>query len=257
MSVTLKPVARITASTSGARRRRRRPGPAVASGDAGVTSSTLGGWSAGYQPFEGRMRLQPIRYEGSSLSRSSGSWTWLRRWAAADPLHPAQPSGIADSPGTTTRAAVGAAAPRLLRERDSLVESRSPAGYLAVAVGHHPGRRCAGTRSTCSTCLDLRHELDRRGAGADHRDPLARQVDLVIPAGGVEERALELVEPGDVGDLRLGQRAVGGDQHRGAQPTPGRLDPPALPLLVPLGIQDLAAEPQVGVRPPSRAQRRR
>jgi hypothetical protein len=37
--------------------------------------------------------------------------------------------------------------------------------------------------------LDARYDLDGGGARADHRDALAGQVDVVVPAGGVESRA--------------------------------------------------------------------
>ena len=39
--------------------------------------------------------------------------------------------------------------------------------------------------------LDGRHELHRRGAGADDRDPLAGQVKLVIPSRGARSRVAE------------------------------------------------------------------
>ena len=39
--------------------------------------------------------------------------------------------------------------------------------------------------------LDGRHELHRRGAGADDSDPLAGQVKLVIPSRGARSRVAE------------------------------------------------------------------
>ena len=45
--------------------------------------------------------------------------------------------------------------------------------------------------------LDLRHELDRARAGADHGDALAVEVVVVVPGGRVEERALELAQARD------------------------------------------------------------
>ncbi|ALG09089.1 hypothetical protein AOZ06_21145 [Kibdelosporangium phytohabitans] len=44
--------------------------------------------------------------------------------------------------------------------------------------------------------LDLRHEPDRAGPGADHRDEFAGQVVLVVPLGGVESPARKSAIPG-------------------------------------------------------------
>ena len=78
--------------------------------------------------------------------------------------------------------------------------------------------------------LQLGHDLDRRGAGADHGDPLAGEVDVVVPAGGVEELALEVVDAVDVGQPRLGE-AAGADDQRASAVTvarrPVRVRPPS------------------------------
>ncbi len=63
---------------------------------------------------------------------------------------------------------------------------------------------------------DLGHDLDRAGAGADHRHPLAGEVDTVIPLGGMESGASsihEFVVALDVGNRRDVQRASTGDQE--------------------------------------------
>ena len=73
------------------------------------------------------------------------------------------------------------------------------------------------TVSCADVRRDLRHELEGAGAGADHRDALALQVDVVAPARGVERRALEVVEAGDVGQARLVELADGADHRIGAQ----------------------------------------
>jgi hypothetical protein len=83
--------------------------------------------------------------------------------------------------------------------------------------------------------LDARDELDRRRAGADHRDALAGEVVVVVPLGGVERLPLEAVEAWDGGDRRLVQRASSGHEDLGADGGVRGLDPPALPLVVPNG----------------------
>ena len=49
---------------------------------------------------------------------------------------------------------------------------------------------------------DLRDKLDGRGAGADNRDVLAGEIDIMSPAGGMECLAGEAVEACDVGEDR-------------------------------------------------------
>src|SRR6185437_8968124 len=48
---------------------------------------------------------------------------------------------------------------------------------------------------------DLRDELHRAGAVADHRDGLAVEVDVVAPGRGMELRALEAIAAGKIRDL--------------------------------------------------------
>ena len=57
-------------------------------------------------------------------------------------------------------------------------------------------KSCAGPRR------DLRGELHRAGAGADHRDARAVDGRVVVPLRGVERHAREGVEPGDLGEVR-------------------------------------------------------
>ena len=54
---------------------------------------------------------------------------------------------------------------------------------------------------------DDRDELRGAGAGADHGDALAREIDVVIPLGRVKRRPGERVAPVDVGQLRSVQLA--------------------------------------------------
>jgi len=89
--------------------------------------------------------------------------------------------------------------------------------------------------------LDLRHELDRRGAAADRRHPGAVEIVIVVPARGVEDLALEAVEPRYVGDDRLAPGAGGRDQHLRRVLACAGSNPPAPARLVPLGREDVGA----------------
>jgi len=90
--------------------------------------------------------------------------------------------------------------------------------------------------------LDLRHELDRRGAGADHRDALAGEVVLVVPLRGVKGVALEAVQAREVGHVGLLQRAGRGD-HALRHVTPvGGVDQPALTRVIPPRSEHLDTE---------------
>ena len=61
-----------------------------------------------------------------------------------------------------------------------------PARNRRVGTRHHPRRRALEHVQPADLRLDLRDELDRRRARADHRDALAREVVLVVPPRGVE-----------------------------------------------------------------------
>ena len=109
---------------------------------------------------------------------------------------------------------------------------------------HDPRGGALEERQLLDRRLDLRHELDGRGAGADHRDAPAGQVVVVPPTGGVEHRAGELVDPGQVGDGRVAERAGGTDQDPGAVVAAGGAQQPALALVVPPRLVHLVAQPQ-------------
>ena len=65
----------------------------------------------------------------------------------------------------------------------------SPAGTSwVVRHGEHPVRRALEDLEVRDLLGDDRHELGRAAAGADDADPLAGEVDAVVPAGGVERR---------------------------------------------------------------------
>ena len=84
-----------------------------------------------------------------------------------------------------------------------------------VGLGHDVRRRALEDRHRGDPVDDAGHELDRAGAGADDGDPLAGQVDVVAPLGGVEGRPGEGVDARERRDHRVGELADGGDDHVG------------------------------------------
>ena len=76
------------------------------------------------------------------------------------------------------------------------VAEREPLGprVAPVVAGEDVRRRPLVDVEVADRARDLRHDLDRRRAGADHGDPLAGEVDVVVPAGRVEDLALERLD---------------------------------------------------------------
>jgi len=95
--------------------------------------------------------------------------------------------------------------------------------------------------------LDPGHQLNRRGARADHRHTLARELVLVIPSRRMEDGSPEGVDPVDVRQLGVGQAACAGDQELGRQRAGTRVDPPQLLGRVPVRGGHLVAVADVRV----------
>ena len=93
-------------------------------------------------------------------------------------------------PAADSRLAPGSAAARAGRPRERRVE-----------LGQAPDRRALEDGEVLDLGRDRRDHLDGGGAGADHRDALAAQVDVVVPARGVHHRAGEVSRPGMSGGL--------------------------------------------------------
>jgi hypothetical protein len=77
-------------------------------------------------------------------------------------------------------------------------------------VGKHPLRGPLQQRQRTDSISDRRPDLEPAGPGPDHRDVLAREVDVVIPAGSVERRSGEGLHPGKlrhVGPVQLSDGA--------------------------------------------------
>src|SRR5262249_24219366 len=97
---------------------------------------------------------------------------------------------------------------------------------------------------------EFRNRLHRSSAGADDPDPLAAQIDVVVPARSVERIALELLHAGDARQLRRGQDAVGqNDEARAHLVTAIGLDDPASRVLVPARRLNRSVKQAVIVEP--------
>ena len=124
------------------------------------------------------------------------------------------------------------------------VAQRGPLGPRVgpVVAGDHPRGGALVDVEVGGHLLHLGHDLDRRGAGADHRDPPAGQVDGVVPRRGVEQRATEALDALDLREARRGEAAGRRDERPGGDLAGRRTDLPALRGVVPGGVLELGAE---------------
>jgi hypothetical protein len=86
-----------------------------------------------------------------------------------------------------------------------------------VVLGQHVGSAALIHVDVTGDLGDLGHELDGAGPGPDHRDPSARQVDIVVPAGGVPHRPGELLPAGDGGQHGPAELPDGAHDRAGLQ----------------------------------------
>ena len=143
------------------------------------------------------------------------------------------------------RAARGA-----LRGREAAVQARSRALSARSARGKiHGGVRWK--RWSCATRGDLGHELDRRRAGADHRDALAREVVVVVPVAPSGTRSpAKLSSPGISGIAgSLSAPDAGDETWRVNEPPPEVSRRQQRRRLVPRGLEHLVAEADVRAQP--------
>jgi hypothetical protein len=132
-----------------------------------------------------------------------------------------------------------------LRRGEAPVERPLEAGHRPIRVGEDPGRSALQHREVLHLGLDLRNDLDGRRARADDGHPLAAEIVAVVPPGGVEVVAGEVVEAGQRGDRGLAEAAVGADQDIGADGARRRLDDPRPGVLLPGGRNHLAVGAEV------------
>ena len=234
-----KPVARTSTSVA-----RSRPPGAMPRGvmprSRSLTSSTSGRMSVGYQSSVSITRLQPSSSRGVSRRRSAGSEI-ARRICARHRLHAAEQPVVA-------RHAVRAelvegpdrGAVELLQRREALEGALGPLGVGEVHLRDRPARRALVDVDLGGRAGDRGHDLDRAAARPDHGDATAGEVDVMAPAGGVEGRAGEVVEPGQRGDAR----GEAGRRRRSAR----RRELPRAGLQRPAPVRKRAERTSVDVR---------
>ena len=137
-----------------------------------------------------------------------------------------------------------AARSSLLGDRQRRVEALLGGGDAAVELRDDPGGRALKHVDTMRRPGHARDQLDGARAGADDADALAGEIRRVVPLGGVEHLALKRLQPVDIWVRRAAEAAEAADEERRRE---RRLvidqHLPALPLVVPPGAGDLAAEP--------------
>ena len=120
-----------------------------------------------------------------------------------------------------------------------------PPADRVLRLRHDPRRGALEHVQLGDLRLQLGDQLDGGGAGTHHGDPPAGEIGRVVPAGGVEHRAVELGEAGHVGQLRVGDQAGRADQDVGGVPAERGVDQPvALGVVPPCGVH-VGAEPDV------------
>ena len=212
-----------------------------------VTRSTLSRSRAGYQSLEFRIRLQPIRKSGRTLSRSSGLVRRPRRMLASAAFSSAMVQLRLEHEAGHQRLAApvdaGAVDPL---DGGQVLEGESLGPCVRAVLTRDDVRRGAlEHREVLDLLGDGRDDLDRGGTGADDGHPLAGEVGVLGPLRGVEDLAVEGVDAVDVRHLRVGQRAGGGDQQVGGELAARRTHPPHERVVVPAGLLHggLEAEP--------------
>ena len=92
------------------------------------------------------------------------------------------------------------------------VERLQSPRHRAVGLRGHPDGGALEDGELGQLRRDLGDELDGGGAGADDGGAAAVEVEVVVPLRGVDDRAVERVDAGDLGHLGLGQEPGGGEQ---------------------------------------------
>ena len=89
-----------------------------------------------------------------------------------------------------------------LQQGQTLFQDDFPGAITAIRLGQHISGRALEQAQAGDFRLDLRHELDRRRAGADHRHAFAAQVEIMPPARRMKGLATKVLQPGQ---LRIGR----------------------------------------------------
>ena len=140
--------------------------------------------------------------------------------------------GKADHPAF--QQGIDGAAPEFLQQREAFEAVALALADGAVRLGHDPRCGALVQIELADLLLDLRHELDRRGAGADYRNALAGKVIAVVPLLRVEDLAGEVAQALERRNRWGGQRAhAGHDKLRGIVVACAVTDLPQLLLFIP------------------------
>src|SRR6185295_1938427 len=110
---------------------------------------------------------------------------------------------------------------------------------------HNPWGRSLKEIQLFNLRLDRRHELNRRGASTDHRNPAPLDLELVIPTRGMKHFALEGFQAGELWELGFAKRARGRDKKGSHERSLGCLNPPTLLVLFPYRFNDHVRESDV------------
>src|SRR6185437_5588714 len=112
-------------------------------------------------------------------------------------------------------------------------------------TAHNPWSRSLKDVKLFNLRLDRRHELNRRRASTDHRNPTSLNLELVVPARGVKHFALEGFQAGELRQLGFAERTRGRDKKRSHEGSLGRLNPPTLQVAFPHRFGDHVSEADV------------
>ena len=194
-------------------------------------------------------RLHPTAYRGVSLSRTTGSLTVLAEIGLAQ-LRRAFRHRVDREVlrGKRKRQFDVCLAEQALHSL-AAGKTHRPAGgggQRHVRLREAPDRRALKNGEVLDDWRDLGDDLNRGRAGADDRDALTREVQTVIPTGGVHCRARERIDAVDVGQLRSRQHAPRVDEKPRRHGLAGvRLDRPEVAFVVEHHAQDLGVEPDL------------
>src|SRR5262249_14954449 len=121
------------------------------------------------------------------------------------------------------------------------VQLATAGGDLRGRLRQHPRRRALEHLQRGDARLDLGDELHRGRARAEDGDAPARAIVVVPPLPRGEGRGGGGSEGGQGGDLRLVERAGGGDERARGERADARVDEPAARVVVPPRGGDLGA----------------
>ena len=93
--------------------------------------------------------------------------------------------------------------------------------------------------------MDLGHELDRGCPGAEHGDPFAGEIVVVVPVQRVEARTGESLHTGDIGELGSAVDPGRRDQDPGGEVAAVGVYSPAARHLIPCGLENFGIEPDM------------